>query len=189
MATTSNSTVENKKPINGHETVEGLLAKKESERKNEGASAVLESAQGVQSEVADVLGGVDGAPNEKISEKKGESGEKGDIRASSSQQAQKAAQQIQVEMKPFVIPNEEKMIQLVRAAIQEEINHEIKRAEALRKKLSEGSAQEYSAVIARIRRLNDLLALLVTAAFEAVKGLYFRYFTPHGKRKPIEDVR
>ena len=60
------------------ETVDDLISKKKSERESEGREAVMQSAEGVQTEVADVMAGVE-APKEKVSEKKGESGEKRDI--------------------------------------------------------------------------------------------------------------
>ena len=61
------------------EAVDNLISKKQAERAQEGARPVQESAVGVQTEVADVMGGVEG-PKEVISEAKGESGEKGDIK-------------------------------------------------------------------------------------------------------------
>ncbi|MBN2306753.1 hypothetical protein JXD20_02100 [Candidatus Peregrinibacteria bacterium] len=169
------------------ETVETLLEKKKTEKESESREAVMKSAEGVQTEVADVMAGVE-APKEKISERKGESGNQGDIKAGSAAlQAQKAQAAAAFAMRRG-LPSEEIMIKKIRTAIQAQIKLELQKANALKKNLTTGSAQEYSSRIAKIRRLQETLKTLLTSTFEAIKSIYFKYFSASGRRKPLDEV-
>jgi hypothetical protein len=178
---------DNKESVNKTKSVtedaEKLIAKKQAERADEGMRIVQESAQGVQSEVADVMGGMEAA-KETVSERKGESGEKGDIKASGGGQAQDDDDGTYVTASGIrrVIPTEEIMIKKIRAAINIQIKQEMKRALQLQKTISSGGAHEYNNSIAKIRRLKEVLASLATSAYEAIKGLYLKYFGINGKQ-------
>ena len=170
------------------EAVDKLISEKKSERATEGLKAVMESAEGVQTEVADVMAGVE-APREGVSEKKGESGERRDI-SGAGQQAQddRKAQAAAAFAARRGLPREEIMIKKVRTAITAQIKMEMKKAIKLQKNLSTGSAQEYNTSIAKIRRLQETLKSLFNNTFEAVKGLYFKYFNAEGRRKSMEEL-
>ncbi len=167
------------------ESVENLIAKKKAERATTGATEVKERAVGVQSEVAEVMAGVE-KPKEKVSERKGESGEKGDLKGAKAGAA--AAQYITSDLHGFTLPGEERMIKRIRIAIKHQIKIEQKKAKHLQKRLTTGGAQEYNATISRIRRLKEVLASLFTATYDFVKGLYLKCFTPDGKKKPLEEL-
>ena len=171
-----------KKP-NITESVENLIAKKKAERASTGAAEVKEKAVGVQSEVAEVMAGVE-KPKEKVSEREGESGEKGDIKAGKAGAG--AAQYISPAAQTFALPGEERMIKKIRIAIRHQIKLEQKKAKRLQKNLTTGSAQEYNQTIARIRTLKEILASLFTATYDFIKGVYLKYFTPTGESKPLE---
>ncbi|MFH1012556.1 MAG: hypothetical protein V1760_02305 [Candidatus Peregrinibacteria bacterium] len=169
------------------ESVDELISKKRAERGEEGAREVQKSAEGVQHEVSEVMAGME-KPKEGISEK-GEKKKDGDFKKSGAQAAigkdeGKAAE----EWKGVVLPSEEVMIRKIRTAIQLQIKVEWKKAKRLQKKLTSGEAQEYGSVIARIRKLKNILANLFTATFEYIKELYKKYFQPDGKRRPTEGV-
>ncbi len=169
------------------ETVDNLISKKQSERQNEGHEAVMQSAEGVQSEVADVMSGVE-APKEVVSEKKGESGERRDISGGGQMQDDRKAQAAAAFAARRGLPREEIMIKKIRTAIKTQIKQELKKASRLKKNLSTGSAQEYNTSIARIRQLQETLKGLLNSTFEAVKGLYFKYFNAEGRRKNFEEL-
>ena len=171
-----------KKP-NITESVENLIAKKKAERASTGAAEVKEKTVGVQSEVAEVMAGVD-KPKEKVSERKGESGEQGDIKSGTAGAA--AAQYITPDLHGFALPGEERMIKKIRIAISHQIKLEQKKAKRLQKNLTTGGAQEYNQTIARIRKLKEMLASLFTATYDLIKGVYLKYFTPAGESKPLE---
>jgi hypothetical protein len=166
------------------ESVENLIAKKKAERASTGAAEVQEKAVGVQSEVAEVMAGVE-KPKEKVSEREGESGEKGDIKAG---KGAAAAQYISPAVQSFSLPGEERMIKKIRIAIKHQIKLEQKKAKRLEKNLTRGGAQEYTQTIARIRTLKEILASLLTATYDFVKGVYLKYFTPDGKKKHLEEI-
>ena len=170
------------------ESVDGLIAKKKAEKAREGTNAVRQSAEGVQGEVADVMAGVE-APSDKISERNSENKGDGDIKTgggaggddnTSSGAFQGIAQ--------YVFPDEDVMIKKVRTAIQLQIKREEKRAKQFEKDLTIGGAQEYNSAIARIRQLKEVLSSLVTSTVHALKGLYVKYFTPKGERKPMSEL-
>ena len=169
------------------ETVETLLEKKKSERESEGREAVMQSAESIQTEVADVMAGVE-APKEKVSEKKGESGEKRDIKGGGQSAQDQKAQAAAAFAARRGLPTEEIMIKKIRTAIQDQIRLELKKANALKKDLAAGSAQEYNSRIAKVRRLQETLKSLFTSTFEAIKSIYFKYFSADGRRKPMDDV-
>jgi hypothetical protein len=183
MSPTGNQNPEKvqKKP-NITESVENLIAKKKAERAFTGAAEVKEKTVGVQSEVAEVMAGVE-KPKEKVSERKGESGEQGDIKAS---KGAATAQYISPTAQPFALPGEERMIKKIRIAIRHQIKLEQKKAKRLQKNLTTGGAQEYNQTIARIRTLKEILASLFTATYDFIKGVYLKYFTPTGESKPLE---
>lgn len=169
------------------EDAEKLISKKRAEKADEGMRAVRESAQGVQSEVADLMAGVE-APKEGVSEKKGESGEKGDLKTQSTGASDDsvAADIPMGNVRP--LPTEEIMIRKIRTAINAQIALEIKKAKHLEKHLATGSAQEYNVTIARIRRLKETLQSLLTGTFEYIKNMYQKYFRPDGHRKNLEEL-
>ncbi|MDH5597286.1 MAG: hypothetical protein OEY44_04220 [Candidatus Peregrinibacteria bacterium] len=168
------------------EAVEDLISKKQAEKAAEGMRVVQESAAGIQSEVAEVMGGVE-APKEKISERKGESGEQGDIKASSGQ-ATAAAQQLAASMQRRALPTHEIMIKKIRTAIKVQIKEEVKKAKKLSKHLDQGSAEEYNTSIRKIRRLQETLKSLLTSTVEVIKSTYFKYFSADGRRKSLEEL-
>lgn len=170
------------------ETVDKLISKKKTEKQAEGREAVRQKAEGVQTEVADVMTGVE-APKEVVSEKKGESGEKGDISGGGGQQQsdQKAQAQAAFAARRG-LPTQEIMIKKIRTAIKAQIKLELKKAKGLKKNLSTGSAQEYNTAIAKVRRLQEAMKSLFTSTFEAIKSIYFKYFTADGRRKSLDDL-
>jgi len=169
------------------ESVDNLIAKKRAEKEMKGASEVKQHAEGIQGEVIDVIGGVE-KPSDKISEVKGETGEKGDISSGGQQSSSDDAVQIKQDLQSIVLPTEEVMIKKIRTAITIQIKDELKRAVKFKGSISTGGAEDYNNSIARIRKLKEVLALLFTNTFEFVKGLYFKYFIQDGKRKALKDV-
>jgi len=168
------------------ESVESFISKKKAEKAAEGAAAVQQSAEGVQSEVAEVIAGAE-KPKEKVSEREGESGEKGDIKGGKGAAAAGAAAQ-GFDLSAVQLPSEEIMVKLVREAIEDQIAMEWAIAKRFRKRLTEGGAQEYASSIARIRSLKEVISSLFFATFDFIKNLYLKYFTPDGKRKPVEEL-
>lgn len=182
---------ENKEAQNRKESLtadaEKLIAKKQAEKAEEGMRAVQESAQGVQTEVADIMGGVE-APKEKVSERQGESGDRRDISGGGQPVAQDEGAVPIAAVYQRGLPSEEIMVKKIRTAINTQIKLEMKKAMKLQKNLSSGSAQEYNSTIARIRRLKETLASLATSAYEAIKTLYNKYFGPDGRRKNLDEL-
>jgi hypothetical protein len=187
MSPNTNQTpeAERKKPT-VTESVEELILKKKSEREDVGAKEVHEKAAGVQTEVSEVMAGVE-KPKEKVSEREGETGEKRDITGAKAVAG--AAQKIGAAMKAAILPSEEIMVKKIRAVINAQIKMEIKKAKRLQKQLTTGGAQEYNSTIARIRKLKEVLASLLTATYEFVKNLYLKYFTPEGKRRSLDEIQ
>ena len=189
MASSPNSPENIPKKPTISESVDGLIQKKKSESSAEGFREVQQSAEGVQSEVADVMGGVD-KPSERVSERAGESGEKGDIKGggqTSGDDGQPA--DFTFDPRDAQLPNEEVMIRKVRTAINSQIAEEWKKAQKLTGQLATGGAQEYNSIIARIRHLKETLASLFTSTFGAIKDMYLKYFTHDGKRRKIDDIQ
>jgi len=175
-----------KKPVEV-EAVDHLISKKKTEKEVEGREAVRQKAEGIQTEVADVMAGVE-APKEVISEKKGESGERRDITGGGQQTQDQKAQAAAAFAARRGLLTQEIMIKKIRSAIYDQIKLELKKAKVLQKNLATGSAQEYNTHIARIRRLQEALKSLLTSTFEAIKAIYFKYFTADGRRKPLDEV-
>lgn len=169
------------------DTIDGLISKRKSEKDAEGRQAVLQSAENVQSEVADVMAGVE-APKEGVSEKKGESGERRDITGGGQQTQDPKAQAAAAFAARRGFPTQEIMIKKIRSAITDQIRHELKKAKSLEKNLATGSAQEYNTAIARIRQLQTILKSLLTSTFEAIKIAYLKYFSTDGRRKPMDEL-
>jgi len=155
------------------ETVEKLISRKKTEREAEGHEAVRQSTEGIKGEVADVMAGVEAPKPAEAGEKKG------------AVQQNMAASAFAARRS---LPTEEIMIKKIRTAISAQIKQELKKAIKLQKNLAMGSAQEYSTTISRIRRLQETLKSLLTSTYEAIKNLYFRYFGPDGRRKPMDEV-
>lgn len=183
--TNHNPEAEPKKPT-VTESVDGLISKKKAEKASEGANVVQQSAEGIKGEVADVMGGVD-KPKEVISEKKGESGEQGDLKGG-GQKGDDDSQQIAAKIQGITLPTEEIMIKKVRTAIKVQIKYEMKKAKKLEKNLASGSAQEYNTTVARIRTLKEILSSLFHATYSFIKNVYSKYFTTDGKRKDISEL-
>ena len=188
MATSSTSSPDQapKKPTLV-ESVEDLIARKKSERGEEGAREVQKSAEGVQQEVADVMAGME-KPKEGISDKKEKKSEPG---AGAGKKTTTPVAQVQVgddDWTSAVFPDEEVMVKKVRTAIQLQIKVEWKKALRLQGKITEGGAQEYQSVIARIRGLKKMLSGLFSATFEYLKTVYMKYFRPDGQRRDLKDV-
>lgn len=168
------------------EAVDNLISKKKNERETDSRETVRQSAEGVQTEVADVMTGVEAPKPAEAGEKKGESGERGDITGGGQQAQDQKAQAAAAFAARRGLPTQEIMIKKIRTAINEQIKLELKKAKALQKNLSTGSAQEYSTTIAKVRRLQEALKSLFTSTFEAIKNIYFKYFSPDGRRKPLD---
>ena len=169
------------------ESVEALIQKKKTESTQEGQSAVRQSAENVQSEVADVMAGME-KPKESLS-KANEKKADGDLKtgqSATSDDDDSAGIRQGLMAKP--LPSETVMVKKIRTAIELQIKMEWKKAQRLRKNLVTGGAQEYSASISRIRHLTQVLSSLFTATFDYIKELYFKYFTPGGKRKSVDDI-
>jgi hypothetical protein len=169
------------------EAVDNLISKKKSEKAGEGMQEVYESAEGVQSEVADVMSGVEGI-SDKVSEKKSESGERRDISGGSAQQRDDRAATISQGIRSKKLPREEVMVTKVRTAINDQIKKELQEAKKLDNHLDSGSAQEYSKKIARIRKLQETLNSLAQEAYQYVKNLYLKYFSSDGRRKKPDEL-
>jgi hypothetical protein len=184
MSSAQNQTPEKRKPTIT-ESVEDLISKKKSERQMAGTKEVHEKAAGIQTEVSEVMAGVE-KPKEKVSEREGETGEKKDITGGKA--AVSTAQKIGGIVKTVILPSEEVMVRQIRAVINAQIKMEIKKAKKLQGQLTTGGAQEYNCTIARIRKLKEVLASLLTATYEYIKSLYFKYFTPEGKRMSDEEI-
>ena len=168
------------------ESVDNLIEKKKSERREAGIQEVQMGAESVVTEVAEVMAGVE-KPKEKISEREGESGEKGDITGGGGATGEDEDMTSPV-LRALSFPTEEVMVKKIRSAITTQIKIEMKRAKELQKNLTAGGAQEYNAAIARIRKLKDVLASLVSATFQYIKELYSKYFNAEGRRKPFEEI-
>lgn len=169
------------------ESVDHLIQKKKIEREQEGREAVAQQAEGVQTEVAEVMAGVE-KPKEKVSERKGESGEKSDLKATGGGSDEGIAVTAAM-IRDEDLPSEEVMVRKVRMAINAQIAHEWKKAKKLSGQLLTGGAQEYSSTIAKIRQLKEVLASLLTQTFSFIKDMYLKYFTPDGKRRPMEEIQ
>lgn len=188
MATTPNKNSESiQKSPSLSEAVGSIIDKKKQQKTGAEAPDLKAAMESTQRETAELMAGVE-KPSEKISERSGESGEKGDLKTTGGQAVQSDTATIIGGLGELSLPPEQVMVRKIRIAIQKEINHEWKKAKALEKKLDEGGASEYNASIARIRHLKDVLASLFEATADFIKGVYFKLFTPQGKRKPADEL-
>ncbi len=177
---------DSKQQQTGMESVEGLIQKKQSDKASEGATAVAESAAGFQSEVADVMGGMEAA-SDKIGERVRED-KRGDLKTGGGGQSDDDdddAQQIVQNLKKVKIPSQAVMIKKVRSAIVADIKKEFKKLGKLHKNLATGSANDFNASIAKIRSLKEVLSSLFTGTFDMIKGIYGKYFTREGRRRKV----
>ncbi len=188
MATSSENNEAIKKQPAPVERVDQLIQQKDSERHEEGMKQVLQQAEGVQGEVADVMAGME-APSERISERNRED-KKGDLKTGSTQQSDDDDQAAQIKsgLKKRSLPRKEVMIKKIRTAINLQIKNEMKKAAKLKKNMAVGGAQEYNASIARIRGLKQVLKSLFNATVDKITSLYFNYFSSDGRRKTADQL-
>lgn len=176
---------EQKKPT-VTESVESLIRRKQSEKKEVTGAEVTEKMGDTSGEVADLMAGVE-KPSEGVSERKGESGQKGDLKTSQGQ-AGDEAKQVRAQLQDYAFPPQEVMVKMVRSAIGSQIKLEWKRAKLFGKKLDKGEAEGYNSAISRVRELKQALASLLTATMDFMKNLYVKYFTPDGKRRKLDEL-
>lgn len=176
------------KKVSLSDSVDSLIQKKKAEKQTEVSESVSMKQAGVYEGVAEVMGGIE-KPNEKVSERKGETGEKGDITTSGSASSDDDQFQILArDLKDYDFPSEEIMVKKVRTAISAQIKLEWKRATKYQGNLSSGGADGYNHAIARIRSLKELMNSLFTATFGFLKNMYVKYFTPDGKRRNFDEI-
>lgn len=188
MESNHDKNVETVKKPSEVEAVDKLISEKKIEKEAEGREAVLQRAEGVQTEVADVIAGVEAPKPAEAGEKKGEAGERRDIAGGAQPVSDQKAQAAAAFAARRGLPTQEIVIKKIRTAINDQIKLELKKAKVLQKNLATGSAQEYNTAIAKIRRLQEALKSLLTSTFEAIKNIYFKYFSPDGRRKPMDEV-
>ena len=170
------------------ESVQSLIDRKSSDKESKVSSEVSAKMAGTQEGVADVLAGME-KPGERISERKGEGGQQGDLKkGKAGAQGDQAAQQIRASLQDYDFPTEEIMVKHIRSVIKDQVDMEWRQALRLQGKIDQGGAQAYNSSIARIRKLKDLLASLFSSPIEFLKNLYVKYFTPDGKRRDFEGV-
>lgn len=169
------------KKLSVTESVEGLIQRKKHERDVQVGREVDQKMAGTQEGVAEVMAGVE-KPKERVSERKGETGEKGDIRGGQIGDDDQA-QQIRTQLKDYHFPPTEVMVRAVRGAIQADIHRNWKLAKKYQKKLHSGGTSDYNEAVAKVRTLKELMYSLYTATVDFMKKLYMRYFTPDGKRR------
>lgn len=169
------------------EDVDSLIKKKKIEKESEGSIAVTEGMAGTQEGVAEVMAGVDRPPKEGVSERKGESGEKGDITGAATS-GDDDATMIRAQLLDYDFPSQEIMVRKIRTAINAQIKVEWKNALSFKGGLVTGQAADYNRSIARIRSLTQVLSSLFTATVDMMKGMYVKYFGPDGKRRKLDDL-
>lgn len=174
-----------KRPTLG-ESVQSLIDRKSQEKPGV-STEVSRKMTGTQEGVAEVLAGME-KPSEKPAERQGERGSQGDLKTGKGGRAQAAVQAIKAAIPQYLFPSEELMVKQIRVAIEEQIKHEWRVARSLEKRLDHGGAEAYNASIAKIRKLKDLLASLLTSTVDFLKNLYIRYFTADGKRKKVDEL-
>ncbi len=170
------------------ESVQSLIDRKKTDKESKVPSELSAKMAGTQEGVADVLAGME-KPAERISERKGEGGQQGDLKAGKGAlQGDQSAQKILATLKDYEFPSEEVMVKHIRSAIQDQVDFEWRKAKKLQGKIDQGGAQAYNSSIARIRKLKDLMASLFSSPIEFLKNLYVKYFTPDGKRRDMKEV-
>lgn len=178
-----------KKAPSASESVDGLIKKKQNEKQAEVSAGLEAKKAGIHEAVDEVMGGME-KPSEKISERKGESGEKGDIKGGgqTSGNDDGQSQTINVSIKDYHFPSEEIMVKKIRTAITAQIKHEWKKAKKSSKKLGTGGSSEYNESIAKIRKLKTMLSSIFTSTVNLMKEMYVKYFTPDGQRRQINEI-
>ncbi|QQR83905.1 hypothetical protein IPJ72_01725 [Candidatus Peregrinibacteria bacterium] len=141
----------------------------------------------VKEGVSELLAGAE-KPSEGVSERKGESGEKGDVKASSAQGSDAGATAHAVPLKQYTFPSDIVMVHKIRSAINDQIKEEWKNAKRLQKNMLKGGASDYNASIARIRHLKEALSTLFSATMDFLKQAYVKYFHPNGKRRDLSEI-
>lgn len=175
---------EKKAPVKPSESVNSLIQKNQAEKESAVAASAESKIAGVQEGVAEVIGGME-KPSEKISERQGESGQKGDLPAQTNGTTKSDNESAKVEftIKDYTFPSEEIMVKKIRTAIATQIKEEWKKATQSQKNLAKGSSASYNESIAKIRELKTMMNSLLTNTVTFMKELYVKYFTPDGKRK------
>lgn len=187
MAHQNNHPEANHKQPTITESVDDLIHKKQAEKESEVSSSAKEKMADIQGEVAEVMGGVE-KPSEKISERKGESGEKGDLKGGIKGDDDDQVQAISYSIKDYTFPSEEVMVRKIRSAITAQIKLEWKKAKKASSQLGTGESASYNEAIARIRKLKLTLSSLFHSTVQFLKQMYVDYFTPDGKRRNMEDL-
>lgn len=175
-----------KRPSVKHE-VESLIKRKKAEKAPGAATEVSEEMAVTQEAAADVMAGVE-APKEGVSERKGESGEKGDISGAATSGDDDDATMIRAQLMDYDFPSQEIMVKKIRTAINAQIKVEWKNALKFGGKIAVGEAADYNSSIARIRRLKEVLSSMFTATVDKLKAMYVKYFGPDGKRRKSNDL-
>lgn len=176
-----------KREVTVEKSVQSLIDRKKAEKAEDAKLQVSEGLSGTKEGVAEVMAGVE-KPSEKISERKGESGEKGDISAGGSSGGDDDAVQIRAGIQDYDFPRQEVMVKKIRTAINAQIKFEMKKAIKLQKNLNSGSAADYNKSIARIRELKKMLSGLFSATKDFLRTAYVKYFRPDGSRKEVEKL-
>lgn len=170
-------------PRSSKNSIQSLIDRKKAERESGVARSAESKMAQTKEGVADILAGSE-KPSDKISERKGESGEQGDITGGSGgASSSDDSQSVSFDLKDYDFPNEEVMISKIRNEIKSQIAEEWANARRFRKDLLTGGADGYSKAIARIRRLNEMMISLYSLTVGFLKNMYAKYFTPDGKRR------
>lgn len=169
------------------ESVDSMIQKNKAEKDAAISASAEAKMAGIQEDVEAIVGME--KPSEKISEKKGESGEKGDLKGGglASDDDEEEIQNIKYSIKDYSFPSEEVMVKKIRTAIKLQIKEEWKKVKSP-SKLGRGGTANYNESIARIRKLKYMLSSVFTNTMHALKEMYVKYFTPDGKRKSLENL-
>jgi len=169
-------------------SVDSLIGRKKAEKEAKVAESTSQKMAGTKEGVADVMSGME-KPKEKISEREGESGEKGDIKGGGGVAGiGDQAQAISATIMGYIFPPEIIMVKKIRAAINAQIKVEWENAKKFQKNLDSGGADGYNKSISRIRHLKEILASMYTMTVGFLKNMYVRYFTPDGNRREIDEI-
>ena len=170
------------------DSVDSLIGRKKAEKDAKVAESTSKKMAGTKEGVADVMSGME-KPSEKISEREGESGEKGDLKGGGSTKSTgDETKSISEQLKHYLFPSEEVMVKMIRAAINAEIKAEWENAKKFQKFLDSGGADGYNKSISRIRHLKEVLASMYSMTVGFLKNMYAKYFAPNGDRKEIDEI-
>jgi len=170
------------------DSVDSLIGRKKAEKEAKVAESVSEKMAGTKEGVAEVIAGKE-KPKEKVSERKGESGEQGDLKGGGAGTITDQAIAISAAIKNYIFPSEIIMVKKIRAAINAQIEMEWKKAKRYKRNLHNGGADGYNKSISRIRHLKEMLASLFTMTVSFLKNMYVKYFTHDGKRRDLEEIQ